>query len=60
MWDKKNCLGGTVWALLQAVPGCGEEVAQEEGESWTTQGKGRSVIGDRWNQHRGSVRLGLR
>lgn len=40
----KEMPGGALWGLLQAVPELGEEVAQEEGESWTSLGKGSSVI----------------
>lgn len=60
-WDKKNCLGGTVWGLLHAVPGHDKEGSE-----------GRRVLDQQWGgkeygrrqmeaclQHRGIERLGL-
>lgn len=42
--DKKNCLGGTVWGLLHAVPRFDGEVPREEGEPWTSSGGGREGV----------------
>ena len=48
-----------MWGLLHGVPRHDKEVAQKEGESWTSSGEGRSMVGGRWSQHRGIERLGL-
>ena len=52
-WDKKNCLGGTVWGLLHAVPGHDKE-GPEGGGSWISSAEGRSMVGGRW-RHASSI-----